>query len=252
MAKRCCIVIPVHSFSFNDFERQSIENTCKVLYKYDIYIVCPTSLNIEDFHKQTTAQNVSFAKFDSIWFQSYNAYNLLCLSAVFYEAFKQYDYMLIAQTDTWIFRDELQYWCDKGYDYIGAPWCLWCTNQNVCQSNDIEQDQCNIYGKPYGVSIPAVGNGGLSLRRIEKFIEMTNQIKIQHTYDKICCLPQIAEDTMFASFKNTNLKIPSCKTALKFSIETNGIQHVVKNGIKPFGCHKLNDYSIKAFNLLKT
>jgi hypothetical protein len=67
----------------------------------------------------------------------------------FYEVFRQYEYMLIYQLDCWVFRDELEMWCDKGYDYIGAPFFVkWFVDRGIY-----------------------VGNGGFSLRKISNIIE---------------------------------------------------------------------------------
>ena len=30
--------------------------------------------------------------------------------------------MLIYQLDAFVFQDDLAYWCQQNYDYIGAPW----------------------------------------------------------------------------------------------------------------------------------
>ena len=69
--------------------------------------------------------------------------------------------MLIVQTDAWIFKDELQKWCNMEYDYIGAPWCHLCKNVHNCNYEEVA-DQKSI-----------VGNGGLSLRYIKKFQDVT-------------------------------------------------------------------------------
>lgn len=49
-------------------------------------------------------------------------YNRLMLSEDLYSAFSNYEYILICQSDAYIFRDELKEWCEAGYDYVGAPW----------------------------------------------------------------------------------------------------------------------------------
>ena len=46
----------------------------------------------------------------------------LMLSPFFYESFLDFKYVLIHQLDVFIFKDELNYWCNQNYDYIGAPW----------------------------------------------------------------------------------------------------------------------------------
>ena len=60
--------------------------------------------------------------------------------------------MLIYQLDGWVFRDELDEWISKGYEYLGAPFFV--------------QD-----GKK---QIPVVGNGGVSLRKIDAILRVLN------------------------------------------------------------------------------
>src|SRR6185312_14561683 len=60
-----------------------------------------------------------------------------------------YKYILFYELDAWVFRDELNYWCTKGYDYIGAPWLDSSTKQIV-----------------------GVGNGGFSLRKVNSSIRI--------------------------------------------------------------------------------
>ena len=61
--------------------------------------------------------------------------------------FSAYEFVLFYQLDSFVFRDELSFWCDVNYDYIGAPWFEGfgnCTEQS-----------------PF----IGVGNGGFSLRK---------------------------------------------------------------------------------------
>lgn len=101
-------------------------------------------------------------------------YNQMMLSREFYQLFNDTEYLLICHTDAWIFRDELEDWCKKGYDCIAAPW----VKRPVYTFPIIKQYMkllarykahkgifCRqqLYGK--------IGNGGLSLRRTKAFIE---------------------------------------------------------------------------------
>jgi hypothetical protein len=65
--------------------------------------------------------NISVESFPKRYFENIEGYNELLLSASFYERFLDTKYILIYQLDAFVFKDELQEWCDKGYDYI-APW----------------------------------------------------------------------------------------------------------------------------------
>ena len=81
--------------------------------------------------------------------------------------FKDYAYILICQTDAWVFRDELDYWCNQGYDYIGAP--IYFPRS--------EQHFMDIF---FGV-----GNGGFSLRKITHCLRI-----VRHDRNKILMKPQ--------------------------------------------------------------
>ena len=91
-------------------------------------------------------------RFPRRYFRNPVAYSRLLLSARFYEAFAQYDYVLVHQLDAVVFRDELADWCERGLDYVGAPWFPGPEMPLVTE--------------------PSVGNGGLSLRRVAAFREV--------------------------------------------------------------------------------
>ena len=123
-----------------------------------------------------------------------------------------YDYIktehfLIFQTDTLILKENkhlingfLQ------YDYVGAPWKM---DKNV-------------------------GNGGLSLRRKSKMLEIIDQNSKQNTIEihgKIFNTSEIHEDIFFSYCKDVYVYKPDFETAQHFSVET------VFND-KSFGIHK--------------
>ena len=82
------------------------------------------------------------------------------LSSVFYQEFEQYQYVLIAQTDSLVFSDDLNIWAEKGYSYIGAPWFEGYTQPT----------------QP--LRLTAVGNGGFSLRNVQDFLRVLNRPRI--------------------------------------------------------------------------
>jgi hypothetical protein len=69
------------------------------------------------------------------------------LKKEFYRAFAEYEYILIYQLDCLVFASNLEEWCRKGWDYVGAPWLA-----------DTKNPRKGFSG---------VGNGGLSLRRVQ-------------------------------------------------------------------------------------
>ncbi|MCK5681152.1 hypothetical protein KAI46_10130 [bacterium] len=73
------------------------------------------------------------------------AYNKLLVFPGFWDAFPSFEYMLIAQLDAFVFRDNLDEWCRKGYAYIGAPWLNGFGANNTLSIQNIRKLlQCSI------------------------------------------------------------------------------------------------------------
>jgi hypothetical protein len=89
-------------------------------------------------------------EFPARHFASVQGYSRLLLSPAFYEAFRDYEFVLIYQLDCLIFSGDLTGWCNKAYDYIGAP----------------------LFEKDSPPRLSRVGNGGLSLRRVQAFLDV--------------------------------------------------------------------------------
>ena len=105
---------------------------------------------------------------------------------------------LIFQTDTVLLKDTIDDFLE--YDYVGAPWCLqWLSFLNAKFK---------------------VGNGGLSLRNVQKMYDTTMDCSrtISTIYGDI---PLQNEDIYFSYYlEKTNANIPSIEVASKFSVET--------------------------------
>ena len=157
--------------------------------------------------------------------------------------------MLIYQLDAYVFEDELLYWANRGYDYIGAPWVpmkskiLHNSRERYClllRYYFYKQIGSNK-AKKLKYHWLQVGNGGFSLRRISKFIKLT-----QHYREKICSLLDdncefYPEDLLLhneITDRKYRLKKPAYRIALKFSMEMNAEWCYDYNGKQlPFGCH---------------
>jgi hypothetical protein len=59
--------------------------------------------------------------FSRKYFGSVQAHSWLLLSPAFYDAFLDYEYILVYHLDALVFSDQLIDWCDKGYDFVGSP-----------------------------------------------------------------------------------------------------------------------------------
>lgn len=146
------VLIMVYQNAINKFESISLQQCLNKLNSYSISIVKPDSVNISSWPVDHSSVNVE--TFPDHYFESVGTYSRLLLSPKFYRRFRQYEYMLIYQLDAFVFSDDLDVWCKKGLDYIGAPWF-----DNFSTNNE-------------NAALQRTGNGGFSLRNIEAHLKV--------------------------------------------------------------------------------
>ncbi len=142
--KIVAVVIPRYRTNLSSDEMISLNHLTTHLGKYDKFFIVPDDLSIDTDH-------FYFKKFGRSYFEDVYGYNELMLSKEFYESFEAYSFILIYQLDCLVFSDQLLEWCEKDYDYIGAPWF------------DSGMSRVKKF---------SVGNGGFSLRKVDRFIEV--------------------------------------------------------------------------------
>jgi len=156
------VVTPVYRLPFTNDENISIRHLREHLGHFDRFMVGPEDL----LRTATVTREYSDFRplaFAARHFESIYGYDQLLLSESFYRAFADYEYILIHQLDCLVFSSNLEEWCQRGWDYVGAPW-FW--------------GYCN---DPAG-GLWAVGNGGLSLRRVASAIDvLTSKRVLQNT-----------------------------------------------------------------------
>ena len=138
------MVTPVYKKSLTSDDWRSIRSIREHLAHYHHFAVVPRRLAHccpGDFPRDR------IVVFDDHYFVSPMTYNKLLFSESFFGAFGKYEFMLLAQLDSLVFSDQLEYWCDRGFDYIGAPW-----SEKYRNHSRIKEEK--------------VGNGGFSLRNI--------------------------------------------------------------------------------------
>lgn len=266
------VLIIAHNENLSLCEKESLSQCFKILHKYPIKLICPEALNISEYKK--VIPNIVVEFIEPKWQSSYRMFNRLKIDSLLYTKFKSYNYILFYELDAWVFRDELAYWCNKGYDYIGAPW-----------SGMHEYDNELLVG---------IGNGGFSLRKINGALKMLRKLRMlevleQYQYfnwrgivPRLPCIliklfksiqkPGIfektynfQEDVFWCKSAPKRLNNFTCKatmlslmgrlliknesiiapveTAVKFSIETNPKElYKLNNGQLPFGCHAWEKY----------
>lgn len=240
--REVAVVVPIYRDYLAEDEQISLQSIVDVLGGYPLVWVKPASLSLDRVGKrypQFREENFSDACFTDI-----HAYNTLMLSPEFYERFAGFRYILIAQLDTYIFRDELHEWCARGYDYVGAPWIVrdFYRHPLMRLCSGIKKWYCDATGKPNSqVTGNKVGNGGLSLRKVESHLRATRQLRstiaqyLSHRHHLF------NEDVFFALEPNRHgmgFRYPSAEEALQFSFDTHPAYCFKKNANRlPFGCH---------------
>jgi hypothetical protein len=239
--------------TLNQFEELSIANLNKVLPWVDKIVVCPDNLEL-DFNKYIDT-TYTVVRLPRRFFKSPQTYNHLLRSRFFFELFAQYEYMLMHHLDAFVFRDELEYWCEMGYDYIGAP--IYYYDGTIAPS-----------------TFACIGNGGFSMHKISSSLKVLNTFKtvyrledlfewyskysfkgkISHMFTFLKMLVGVGRNShhlLNTSHINEDVfwgmhvprafdwyRIPSFDESYRFSMEYNCKELLEKNSGKlPFGCH---------------
>jgi hypothetical protein len=239
------IAIPASSLTLSADEATSLRHLSAYLNRFDAYAVLPDNTG-------GTLPGLEPILFDRSFFRDRGTYSRLMMSPKFYEAFSSYEYVLVYQLDCLVFADELEGWCARGYDYVGAPWT--------------RRDE---QGRPY---FTGVGNGGLSLRRVPTFLRALERARepVERTRRfaahalalglrgarRVPRGPRAVLDSLrtpfvfedkFWSIDARGLvpeyRVPAPETAVAFAFETEPRFCFEQNGGRlPFGCHRWGLY----------
>lgn len=229
------VVIPIYKRVLDPYEKISLAQLDKVLYKYPKVFVAPQSL-VFDYGDEYADWQVE--RFPDRYFKNTETYSKLCLSPEFYERFLSYRYMLIYQTDAFVFSDRLEEFCSMDYDYIGAP---------------VPQSIWRFLGAK-------VGNGGFSLRKIDSVLRVLRQkesilYQALQAYSAEFVHERLSVEDQFFAYCGTlpalAFSVPSVRTASNFSVECNvGHSYDCLPIRLPFGCHRWYNNSFRIWGPL--
>ena len=186
------------SFVLNNFLTNLSDDWVIILYHGTDnlnYVTTIINRDLSQFKDRIILRNLNVANL------TIKDYDALLKSAAFYEAVPT-EMFLIFQTDTMIFakyRDLINQFMQ--YDYVGAPW-----NQRMFWTRRFFK----------------VGNGGLSLRRKSKMLEIIEKEDAKPTYH---------EDAFVSHPDKVSINKPTIEEAKLFAIES-----IFSD--KTFGCHK--------------
>lgn len=214
MYDESAVVIPYYRKELSKTEKISLEQCIKTLSKHPIILVIPDSMA----DPICSYRGLLYERVPDEWLQSVSSYNRMMLKAEFYKRFKKYKYILIYQLDAFVFSDQLNRFCQYEFDYIGAPWLKGVK-----------------YYKNFSRCVWYVGNGGLSLRKVETFIRILSVTNLEKN--------NVIEDVFWSSCEGEDFSVAPINVALQFSFECDVQECFALNGEKlPFGCHAWEKY----------
>ncbi len=247
--KKNAVLIVAYTDTPSLCELASFEQCIKILGNHPIVMLCPCSLDGIKYMEIAEKYEVrlKFVSFEDAYFVSVKSYNRLMLSIEFYKNFLEYECILMYQLDAWVFKDELDYWCNRGFDYIGAPWF---EGFDTCDETS--------------PLLPVAGNGGFSLRRVHSVIQLlslrtpskpllptsaTDASKSRPRMPTVMSFfmkTKFNEDRLFAAFSSNftdNFKVATAQESIAFSFEANPrVLYEMNNCTLPFGCHAFKKY----------
>ncbi len=251
MKELVAITIPIYKEAITDIESLSLVQCLKILHSHPIVFFAPQSLNTKFYQSFCEGKaNFTIERFDNKYFQNIGGYNRLMLSALFYKRFLNYKFILLYQLDAYVFKDELIYWCNQNYDFIGAPHPTRKNQKGEMQFLKNYSKVLAYVGKIFKTRrrISNVGNGGLSLRKTRSFYLLLTLLKSKAAHSTH------NEDGFFEYWGNLFypfFRLPDDETALRFSIETSPKKSLEKlNNILPFGCHAFEKHGFETWKPL--
>ncbi len=226
------VTVPIYKTTLNSLEQFALDRTFRILAEREIIFTCPDGLDTS--HYRGRYPSAKYIHFKKDYFSSVYDYSRLLLTIEFYAAFSTAQFLLIVQPDVYIFRDDLDHWTAQPFDYIGAPW------PNGMHLNLQLGRYLTVGGKAV---VTYVGNGGFSLRRVRKCIDLINEF------------PDII-GTFYSSGSNEDLFysivgqlsndfiLPNQVIAARFAIEIEP-EHYYKiiSGLAPMAVHAFERYS---------
>lgn len=263
LSKQVIILIITHKSTLTTCERISIMQCASILARYPIVFVCPAGLDVSAYKEICPSASFNFIHPD--WQSTYERFNRLKVLPFLYKQYKSYEYILFYEPDAFVFSDQLENWCSKGYDYIGAPWIA---------GFEKATPQSPFLG---------IGNGGFSLRRV------SSHLKALHSFSYCVSVSENWDNRFVKKMFGTNLlkqaggfmldltlrnntywlfnnhsgledqfwglfvakkykwfRLPSIEEAVSFSFEMQPRRLFEMNNFKlPFGCHAWWKYDLE-------
>lgn len=243
------VVIPIYKATFSPEEKRSFLQAYKILKAYPLVVIKPESLDLSGL--TDAYPSITLVSFPDFYFRGISGYNRLMLSRCFYERFLDCDYILIYQLDAYVFHDSLKDWCERGYDYIGAPWLQRRIYQRPILSGIMRLIHAyhKIKGEPSKQDLyDKVGNGGLSLRKTSSHYRVTHEQEERIRFYLSRKRHHLYNEDVFWATEAKGFTYPSAREALRFAFDKYPAYCYQLNHCQlPFGCHAWYKRKMRSF-----
>lgn len=195
----------------------------KRLAACNITLVCPNDLDVNAY--LAVVPDLHLVRLSGEHFKTIKSYNTLMLQPWFYKLFlDNHVWMLVHQLDAFLLTNQIDEFCKLGHHYFGAPWL-----------HGFPQYRFLFNRFPIKVNRKRfrVGNGGLSLRHLEKTVDIL-QRKRAHVSKRF-----FMEDAFFGYWGSIDEYFQACPPylAANFSLESDPEFWIKLTNKLPMGFH---------------
>jgi hypothetical protein len=253
------IVIIGYKPGLSENEKSSLRQCYKIFHQYDIRIISPAGMDTSEYSK--VIPSIQFEFIDPVWTSNYDMSSILKIDELLYQKFIAYRFFMYYELDAWVFNDQMEYWCSRDWDFMGAPWF-------------------EKLKDGYSPNIVGVGNGGFCLRKNESCVRLAKRVKMLKRirkawfkyylqalipFEKMLALfrkqlhirnmesltPMLLDQNIIEDFYWTkkiaivfdDFKVAPVEDAGRFSFEVNpSLLYRMNNNQLPFGCHGWEKY----------
>lgn len=256
------IIVPLSLKNcLSDDEIISIRHLNKYLGLHSIFFLAPKGCTIT-----VELENHTTIFIPKRYFGSAFSHGKLLKSIRFYKLFSNFKYILFYHLDSLVFSSDLNRWCDRNFDYIGAPWlqCLdspWVVHSRIGNGGFAllkVKSAVRVLSKYYQIKPFLYWIESLNFLEIILFLEKHNKLlsitgcTMDAPLTKLKChlndqLLNQNNDIFWSDVAprlDPSFQVASFEDGISFAFEVCPDDcFVINNYELPFGCHAWNKYN---------
>lgn len=212
------IATPIWREQPHERERDFLRLTDRSNRNLHRWFCAPESLDVTHYTREFPDWRVK--RFPNSVFASVSSYSLWLTAPDFYRTVDEFEFVTICQLDAVLVQDVSDV-DTSGIDYLGAPWeppiKVLTPGNRIYVASDQERSQGLWLTRVFGRNLP-VGNGGLSIRRVEAHITATEWLS---GHVPLRYREHTLEDVLLCAFApRTGMRIAPASRASRVFLET--------------------------------